>query len=214
MWITAHGGALNTGRNTMKYFDTIKNYKVDAIEVDIMKKNDILYLGHILPAFSMKKTIKLDFVFDYCKQYNFKVNCDLKQKGLVKDVLTLAKRMNACDLVYFTGSVTPADIPYLTDGIVFLNNSFYSKKHMLSIDNLANIKSFLDSFKNERILGINFPYHNATIPFLEKAKELNLGLSIYTVDNADELKRLITYGSETIKNITTNLADIAITIRN
>ena len=44
--ITAHGGALGTGRNTQAYFDNIDKYQADAIEVDIWKKGDLLYLSH------------------------------------------------------------------------------------------------------------------------------------------------------------------------
>ena len=38
MLITAHGGALGTGRNTPEFFETVKGYAVDVIEVDVYKK--------------------------------------------------------------------------------------------------------------------------------------------------------------------------------
>lgn len=213
MLITAHGGALNTGRNTMKYFDTIKEYQVDAIEVDVMGRCDVLYLGHILPAINLKKTIKLDFVFDYCRQYNFMVNCDLKQKGLLKKVVNLAKKMNAGEHIYFTGSVTEDDIPFLTEGTAFVNNSFYKKKCALGINSLDQIKSYLNSLGNTRILGINFPYAHANAGFLMKADEIDLGLSVYTVDNENELERIMRSGCKALKNVTTNLADKALIIK-
>ena len=33
--ITAHGGALGTGRNSRMYFDNVSAYNADAIEVDV-----------------------------------------------------------------------------------------------------------------------------------------------------------------------------------
>ena len=44
MIITAHGGALGTGRNTKAYFNSIDKYGADALEVDIYKSGDLLYL--------------------------------------------------------------------------------------------------------------------------------------------------------------------------
>ena len=43
--ITAHGGALNTGRNTYKYFKAMESLEMEAIEVDIRLKKGELYLG-------------------------------------------------------------------------------------------------------------------------------------------------------------------------
>ena len=34
--ITAHGGALNTGRNSYKYFKAMENLSMEAVEVDIL----------------------------------------------------------------------------------------------------------------------------------------------------------------------------------
>ncbi|MDR2267760.1 MAG: hypothetical protein LBE09_09375 [Christensenellaceae bacterium] len=209
MIITAHGGALGTGRNSQKYFDTIANYKVDAIEVDIMKRGEVLYLAHILPPISLKRAIKLDYVFEFCKTHNFKVNCDVKQKFLVKPVLALAERMGATDFVYFTGTVLPEDVVNLTAGTALLNESFFNKKIPLRIDTLGEIKKYIDSFNNPRILGINIKYQYATNEFISKAKEVGLGLSLYTVDDVVALERIIK-NEDKPYNVTTNLPDRAI----
>ena len=44
--ITAHGGALGTGRNTYKYFEEMtKHPEIEAIEVDIRRAGGKLWLG-------------------------------------------------------------------------------------------------------------------------------------------------------------------------
>jgi len=40
--ITAHGGALGTGRNTKAFFKNIDKYNADAIEVDIWRNGSSL----------------------------------------------------------------------------------------------------------------------------------------------------------------------------
>lgn len=208
--ITGHGGALKTGRNTYKYFSTIAKYKVDAIEVDVMKRGDTLFLGHILPPLFLKNAIKLDYVFNFCKEHNVKVNCDLKFSHIVKPVIELAKKMGATDYLIFTGNVMPSDVKDIDAGEVYVNNAFYTKKYPLTIDNLENIKKYLDSFGNKHIVGINIPYRYAGNEFILKAKEIGLPLSIYTCDEKALLERLIPFE---VANITTNLVDIALGLR-
>ena len=70
MLITAHGGALGTGRNTPEFFETVKGYAVDVIEVDVYKKKDLLYISH-LPKILPRKALTLEFVFDFIKEYGF-----------------------------------------------------------------------------------------------------------------------------------------------
>lgn len=210
MMITAHGGALATGKNTYRYFRKMSDYKIDSIEVDIRSWNKVLHLAHTLPRPFLFRAIRLSYVFDYCKKHNVMVNCDVKRKGLVKPVLDLAKSMDAADYIYFTGSVAPKEIPNLDAGIVYVNNLFYDKKYSLSVENLPKIKEYLDSFNNPRIKGINIHYSYASNEFIKKAKEIGLGVSIYTVDDAAMLERLIALEPD---NITTNRIDLALPLR-
>lgn len=210
MIITAHGGAMFTGRNTYRYFRKMTGYKIDAIEVDIMKRGKTLYLAHVLPAVSVRGKIKLSYVFEYCRKHNVMVNCDVKRKGLVKPVLDLARTMGVEELIYFTGAVSPKEIIFLTGGIAYVNPIFYKKKLDLSLDNLCGIKRYIDSFNNPRIKGINIPYIYASNELVNRAKEIGLGLSIYTVDDPAVLERLMPLEPD---NITTNRIDIALALK-
>ncbi|MFA5449926.1 MAG: glycerophosphodiester phosphodiesterase [Clostridia bacterium] len=208
--ITAHGGAMRTGRNTQKYFDEIHKYEVDAIEVDIWSRGDTLYLSHAMPRLRLGRAIRLEYVLEYCKKHNLKVNCDVKRRGLVKPVVALAKRLNAENYIYFTGAVRSFEIAHLTAGEVYVNNGFYSDKFALSKENLPQIKSYLDSFNNPRIKGLNIHYRNASDELIDKAHSLGLGLSVYTVDNKEVLARLL---AKEVDNITTNIVDVALKLK-
>ena len=124
MLVTAHGGSFGTGRNTEKYFQTIKDYNVDIIEVDIWKRGDLLYISHLPRLFPKLWTLPLSYVFEFVKEHRFKVNCDVKQGGLVKPVTELARSYGVEDLILFTGSVKPFEIKDVTNE-VWLNRSFF-----------------------------------------------------------------------------------------
>ncbi|MBR2349493.1 MAG: hypothetical protein IKA77_02620 [Clostridia bacterium] len=209
--ITAHGGALKTGRNTKRYFKVIANYDMEAVEVDIRRKNGILYLGHTHVPFLKHNRVPLSYAFEFCEKHNKRINCDVKEEGMVKDVQQLAKDMGVEHLVYFTGSVTPEEIKDLGDCEVYVNTSFYNDKFSLTIGNLPKIKEYLDSFNAKGLKGININYLLTNEALWNKAFELGLGVSIFTVDIEKSLKKIIKMPFD---NVTTNRVDIALKERN
>lgn len=199
--ITAHGGALNTGRNTYAYFKAMENLEMEAIEVDIRMKNGELYLGHLHVPFFKSKRIPLRYAFEFCKKYNKRINCDVKASGLVKPVQQLAEEIGIEHLVYFTGSVAPWEIKDLGGCDVYVNTSFYASKFLLTTANLPKIKEYLDSFNSERLKGININFLLTNKELWLKAMELGIGVSIFTVDIDKVLEDIIDLGFD---NITTN----------
>lgn len=209
MLLTAHGGALGTGRNTPTFFEKIVNYKADVIEVDIYKRGNLLYISH-LPKIFVRKALTLEFVFNYIKENNFMVNCDVKTKGLVKPVLQLAKDMKVADKIIFTGSICKDDLKYLDAGQAFLNIGFFFPL-LPKTNSLEAIKAIISNLNNDNIAGINLHYRFCNEEMLEKAKQIGLKLSVFTVDNVEVLERLIQH--KELANITTNKIDIAINLR-
>lgn len=205
MLLTAHGGALGTGRNSTKYFDVIRDFDADVIEVDIYKRGDLLYISH-LPRLCPKKALSLGFVFEYIKKYDFMVNCDVKRSGLVQPVLALAKEKGVEDRIIFTGSVKKKDLPHLDAGQVYLNVGFFPQKP--KIKNLETIKNIIDTQNNERIKGLNLNYRYCSEEMLAEADRIGLKLSVFTVDDTAELERLMKH--KELANITTNKIDYAL----
>lgn len=203
MLITAHGGALRTHRNSKLYFDTIISYAVDIIEVDIWKFGGLLYLSH-LPSLLPMMRIPLSYAFEVIAEHNYRINCDVKQKHLVKDVLALAEKMGVLDRIIFTGSVSKDDINHLTAGEVYLNKSFFKNRHPVPSDVKA-MKAYIDSFGNSRIKGVNLKYTFCTEEFLEECQKNALPVSVFVVDNLKEMNRLVKHTE--LANITTNYPD-------
>lgn len=208
--LTAHGGALGTGRNTRRYFDTIAAWPMEAIEVDIQKGRGKLYLAHILPKLSLKKAILMEDVFAFCLKYGKKVNCDTKQRGLAEEIVSLAESMGAADRIYFTGSFSADEVPALRSGAIAYVNTHFFRHIGTSPEKLDEVKRYLDSFGNPGLKGVNVSYRIATDAFLQKANEVGLGVSVYTVDREDELIRVLRHRPD---NVTTNRIDLALRLR-
>lgn len=204
--ITAHGGALGTGRNSKIYFENISTFKADAIEVDVHRRRGLLYLSHLPAFFSYRKKITLAQAFAFAKKNNVKINCDLKGKGLVSDVIKLAKEMGVTDLLIFTGSVRLTDSDVLTEGEAWVNRI---KGLPYKAKNVEKIKKALDDTKNPHFAGLNVNKMYATDAFLAECARCGVKLSIFTVDSYRELKRLVPLRPA---NITTNYPVVASTI--
>lgn len=204
--ITAHGGALGTGRNSRIYFENISTFKADAIEVDVRRKGGLLYLSHLPAPFSYRKKITLAEAFAFARKNNVKINCDLKGRGLVSEVIKLAKEMDVTDLLIFTGSVRLTDSEVLTEGEAWVNRI---KGLPYKAKNVAKIKKALDDTNNPHFAGLNINKMYATDAFLSECKKYGVKLSIFTVDSYKELKRLVPMEPA---NITTNYPVVASTI--
>ena len=203
--ITAHGGSLGTERNSYEYFEAVADCGMDAIEVDIRSLGGKLYLGHVVVPFFKSKRIPLEYVFEYCKAHDLKVNCDVKRKGLVAPVAKLAADMNATRYVYFTGSVCGEDIAYLGKCEAYMNNGFYP--YSLKEGNLAEIKKYLDSFRAPGIKGLNVNYRFTPEDLRDAIVSAGMGLSIFTVDDEAVLAEIVNKGYD---NVTTNKPDKAL----
>ena len=195
--ITAHGGALGTGRNTQAYFDNIDKYQADAIEVDIWKKGDLLYLSHLPALFCAKKKLTLRYAFELVKQNGLLINCDVKMKGIVKDVVALAKQVGVEDQLIFTGSVRLEDCKYIDCGQVWFNS--IGIKYVKQ--NVKAIKNKLQSYDNPHFAGINLNYTKMDVDFVKECNKEGLRLSVWRIDKIETLEK---YGKLINGNITTN----------
>ena len=195
--ITAHGGAMGTGRNTQAYFDRIDEYKADAIEVDIYKRGKLLYLSHFPSYIAYKKKLTLRYAFEVVKQKGLKINCDLKQRGIIQDVIALAKEVGVEDLLIFTGCVRLKDSKYIDCGQAWFNSM--GIKYVK--ENVKAIKEKMDSFNNPHFAGLNLNYLKIGDDFLQECKKYDLKLSVFTVDDVQVMRK---YAKKIDGNITTN----------
>lgn len=195
--ITAHGGAMGTGRNTIKYFENIDKYNADAIEIDIRKRGGILHLAHMPAPFTYKKRPTLRYAFEIVKQKQIKVNCDLKNRGIIGEVIALAKEVGVENLLIFTGAAKLSDDKTVDCGEVWFNS--VGIKYVA--ENVKAIKEKIDSYHNPRFAGINLNYKKINDEFLAECKKYDLKLSVFTMDDDSVMQK---YAKKIDGNITTN----------
>ncbi len=206
--ITAHGGSFNSGRNSTKYLNHTDIFEADAIEVDIYRMFKVLYISHWPAPFTFYKKIRLREVFKLIKETGMKVNCDLKTHGIIGDVIKLAKSMGVENQLIFTGCVSEFDNKVIDCGEAWFNKI---KGISYKAKNARALKERIDSYNNPHFKGINLNYRKVNGKFIEAAREVDLKLSVFTVDDIDALLRLVPVVDG---NITTNLPLVARSILN
>ena len=195
MLITAHGGAHGTGRNSRLYFERIPEYKCDILEVDIRGKGGLLYLSH-MPTLCPQKCLTLAFAFEKVKEHGLQINCDMKRRGLLEDVLTLAREMGIEDKILFTGNVIDEEeVKKLSGGRVFFNKL---KGLPFKEGNAAAIKKRL---LDERFAGINANKAFVSDAFLRECRDEGIAVSLFTLNNEKDAKR---YAGSGLYNLTCN----------
>ncbi len=208
MLLTAHSGANGTPANEVGYFEAMKNVNVDVIEIDIRRIFGEYYLTHDRTLFPKKKgLLPLSYAFDFVKQYDFKVNCDLKKEGYVADVLDLAEKMGVQDRIIITGSACEKnDLSAVRFGDLYVNPDYLPK---LTPRSVPEIKRILKSM-GPCAKGINISYKKTSDEFLVRCAEENVPVSLFTVNDKNLLKKYAAFPA--IVNITTCIADEALTI--
>lgn len=81
----------------------------------------------------------------------------------------------------------------------------------INTENLERVKQIIDRLNSGHVKGLNLNYKKIDDAFLDKAKELGIPLSLYTVDEEARLVGLLK--REELANITTNIVDAAIKSR-
>lgn len=204
--ITAHGGALGTIRNSKLYFARVDSYLCDTLEVDIRKKGGRLYLNHAPRFITLAGTLSLEYAFEVIKSKDLFINCDLKSKGLARDVESLALRMGVEDKLIFTGSITEKEAATLTYGKAFFNKL---DGIAYAAGNAGEIKRRLESYNSSVFAGINVNKWLVTEEFIHECVDQGIKVSLFTINNRHEALKYATMG---LYNITTNIPDTVYSI--
>ena len=168
--------------------------------------------GNIGVAYTYNEPlVSYEFVRDTArlvKEKGMKVNCDLKTRGIIGDVIKLAKSMGVENQLIFTGCVSEDDNKLIDCGEAWFNKI---KGIKYKAKNAKALKERIDSYNNPHFKGLNLNYHRVNARFIEACKAVDLKLSVFTVDDIEALLRLVPVIDG---NITTNLPLVARSILN
>lgn len=202
MLFTAHSGANGTPANETGFFEEMKHVNADVIEVDIRNVKGRLMLTHNKVRFWQKKELlSLEYAFEFIKEYDFSINCDLKTPGLVHDLMALIEKCGVEDRIIITGSAGDAeDLKNIRFGDLYVNADYLPK---LLPKNVKKMRDILDQM-GPCAKGINISYKDVTDEFFLACEKENVPVSVFTVDDVSLIKKYAAYPA--VVNITTRMA--------
>ena len=199
--ITAHTGCENTPDNSIESIEKGVQCGADIVEFDIrFNENNFPVLSHDEPTGG---EVTLEQAFVKLSEYeNLKVNLDIKCTDNLSAVQTLAKKYNLLGRAFYTGvfeefvdavKTDSPEIPYFLNITDVLPPDEHTEEYLHSL---------VKKVKNSGATGINFHFGNASEKLVEVFHRNNLQVSIWTVNEVEDFKRIKKFNPD---NITTKL---------
>lgn len=216
--ITAHTGCMDTPDNTIESALVGLESGADFIEVDVRSTKDkVAFLAHdyrimsndgkILNVYDLTlKELKvisresnneialLDDVLDMVRSYDKRINLDLKGPFAAEAMVKSIKKMNVRDRVVISGCGYEL--------VYYLKHMYPDLDFYLNADDFY----FFEQFNEQNVrnalsascIGINLEYQKCNPRLIEVAKENSLLISVWTVDDEDNMKKMIEMGVDSI----------------
>ena len=203
--ITAHTGCENTPENSLESIVKGALLGADIVEFDIrFDKNNNPILSHDEPTGG---EVTLEQAFAKLSEYeNLKVNLDIKCTDNLNAVQTLAEKYNLLDRAFYTGvfaqfvdavKTDSPKLPYFLNITDVIPSDEHTEEYLLSL---------VEKVRNYGAIGINFHFGNASKELVEAFHKNDLQVSIWTVNEIEDFKRIIEFAPD---NITTRKPSIA-----
>ncbi len=224
-YITAHSGCENTPDNSIESVRTGIALGADFVEVDVrLDPNGIPRLTHDMPAaYDSLPTLEEAFHV-VAAAPRCGINCDLKESDALLPALTLAENCGLCpERLVFSGS-TPIPLllaePQIARRATFYLNSEFVCAYLMGDSSLsweaqfrhiaghtADVAALL---KRAGAKALNAPYQGVPAPLLKDLRGAGVQLSLWTVNDPENLSRLM---KEDVLNITTRTVRDALRLR-
>lgn len=216
--ITAHSGAEGMPDNSLEFVRYALTIGVDALEIDVRRRADgVLVLGHDT-ADAQAPTLQEVFL-TVAAQPNYRINCDLKEKGLEYAVYKLALACGMQGRLLYSGTVDVnvfQQYPEMYNVVeVYLNleeyiPDLYIRYRDIPDFELEAAKSICTICKEHGIQTVNMHQGLVTRRFLHILAENGLRVSAWTVNDSQQLQWFLKQG---VYNITTRQPSLAISLR-
>jgi glycerophosphoryl diester phosphodiesterase len=211
--ITAHSGCDGTKGDSMESVCAGIRFGVDAVEVDVrLDKRGVLILSHDKDeSRDYPGHIRLADVFALAaRDGTLAVNCDVKEREIVPAILRLGAEMGLeRDRLILTGSSSPAMIrenPGMVKSAVF----------WLNLEELAEdyshrgLDPLIENCLSLGVKVVNMPFTDQCIPLIPLIQAGGMGVSVWTLNEEDALRRAFGLG---VVNITTRESRQALAVR-
>ena len=240
-YITAHSGCEGTPQDHMETVELALQLGAEVVEMDVRRAQDYtLRISHdalSLEGYAQKPT--LEQVFDRIRDTELKINCDIKEPGVLHDVFRLAEQAGlGKDRLILSGCTSPEQLArdhtlvqkatvllnveellkffYLAEGLPGWDLEFVRlmESPWSFIRNIPDPEGYLnwhldkmvDFVKLLKADGINLPYWCLTDQLAEACRENGIFFSVWTVNEADKIRRCIELGAGNVTTRTVRLA--------
>lgn len=200
---TAHTGCMETEDNSLESITAGAQYGADIVEIDLFFTEDgTPVLSHDAPK---GNEVTLEQAFKKVSEYDtLRVNVDVKVCTALEKVKQLAEQYGIKDRIFFTG-LFENDIP--TAKAACPNVPYW-----LNVDvrpKLLHTQKYLQSLvakvRDCGAVGINMNENNATKELVDAFHANGLDVSLWTVNEVDDMKKAIEMSPD---NITTRRPDL------
>lgn len=211
--ITAHSGCEGTIPGSLENILTALKCKADLIEVDLRLYGEDVYLAHDpIDAGQLDSYLPFRRVLEILAPEKIKLNCDLKEKEVFEPALKLIREYRMEERIVFTGDYyVKTDIKAKYK--YFLNISCSGIKlnsEIISEIDADRMIELYKSSKDKAFDAFNLNYMRITPEAKKKLYDAGINTCFWTVDNIEEIERMLKDG---VFAITTNLLDDAISAR-
>ena len=234
-FITAHSGCEQTARDSYESIEAGILAGADCVEVDVRMDSGALVLSHDRRE-RYGEAVRLERAFEKIVESGCRINCDLKEPSALYPVLELAARCGVSPRqLIFSGSVScdllAADPDVAKRAQIFLNieelgkyflagrtadlglllrNPWSGMRDALSEMLDSGVEEIAAAAKSLGVEVLNLPYQRLTGEHIAQFRACGMQLSLWTVNSADDLRRLL---REDLHNVTTLNAREALAIR-
>lgn len=208
IYLTAHAGCMSTQMDSIESILSGINYGADIIEIDLnIDEAENLILCHDIPK---KHSDYASFyeVLEILKASNgLLLNIDIKNIHVLEKLKEFISIYDMKNRVFFTG----LDYEQICQnkgslsGYTYFLNLDSPKLDLMKLTDITYLTNLLDDLCALNIIGININQKYATTELLTICKEKNLFSSVWTIEDTEEMLRLI---SLKVNSITTKQVNI------
>lgn len=208
--VTAHSGPDGTPDNSLENIEYVLGMKADAMELDVRKDpQGELVLSHD-EVTEKDAALTLERAFQVISQHpTMKINCDLKEGNLEREVYELGRAFQLQDRLIYSGAADPENCRKLPISL-YLNLEYFldsttslaTQIRTLETATRQEVREFLESCLAKLPLlkarSLNMHHSVFDKAFAPNEDAMAYAFSLWTVDDANTIKRYLDRGVQAI----------------
>lgn len=192
--LTAHAGCMGTKMDSIESVETGIKYGADIIEIDLnIDERGMFVLSHDRPKTGGKYPVLEEVLKIIKSEENVILNIDIKNIKALSRLNRIVLEYGINHRIFLTG----IDFKNLVRNKEILKESNYfinldeSKLDKTKLKDKNYLEQLFNELRKLNIMGININYKFVTPEIINICKEKKILSSVWTVDDVEEMKKLI-----------------------